>query len=150
MTQLIKHRKEKEGIERITRDELNLQICYLISLRGTCQRGRVGALITNDGRMISSGYNGSIEKKHCEDLKCDLTRTCTNAVHAEGNAIAFAAKEGIPLKGATLYCTTAPCPACAKLIIQAGIIEVVYRETYRLSDGVDLLIKAGVKHRQVI
>lgn len=131
--------------KRIERDELNLRIAGLISLRATCKRGQVGCVITQDGRIIATGYNGSIIKGHCEELHCDLNVKCNQAMHAEANAICFAAKAGISLDGATLYCTTAPCENCARLIAQSGIKEVIYQNNYTDTKGIELLLSLNIK-----
>lgn len=139
----IKH----EG-ERPSRVEINLAICEVISLRGTCLRKQVGALLTSiDGRIISSGYNGSIIRgKHCGELNCDIEAKCTHSVHAEQNAIAYAAKKGITLEGSILYCSTAPCYQCAKVIYQAGVARVIYREEYSDDLGLLLLKELGIPY----
>lgn len=130
------------GNERPHRDMINMSIAEVIALRGTCQRGRVGCVIVRDGRIISTGYNGSITQgKHCNELGCDLMSKCTHAMHAEANAILYAARIGISLQGASLYCTVAPCYDCAKMILQAGIHQVFYQGNYRNNDGIDLLFK---------
>lgn len=115
--------------ERISRDTLYIATASLMSLRGTCKRMKVGCVITSkDNRIIATGYNGSLDK-HC--TLCDLSKPCTEAIHAEANAIAYAAKKGIPLDGSIIYCTHSPCLKCAELIIQSGIKKVVYSKPYR-------------------
>jgi len=127
--------------DRITRDNLNMTIAKLVALRGTCRRGQVGCIIVSaDGRIISMGYNGTLKgAPHCRDLNCDLNAKCQHSVHAEANAIVWAAKSGIGLSGCIMYCTTAPCYNCAQLIIQAGIYHVVYDKQYTDSLGLNLL-----------
>ena len=134
-------------IEQISRDESYIEISKIISLRGTCQRLSVGCVITQDNRIVSTGYNGSLNH-HCE--KCDIKNKCKDSVHAEANAIAFAAKRGISLEGSKLYCTHTPCYECSKLIIQAGIIEVLYNEFYGSPEGIYLLTKNGIPTMQFI
>lgn len=131
--------------ERPSRDDIYLAVAEVISLRGTCRRGQVGCVITMDDRIIATGYNGPALKHHCIDLNCDLEQVCQVSIHAEANAIAFAAKHGVKLNGATMYCRTQPCIKCAELIIQSGIKRVVYTNLYRDSFGYDLLIAAGIK-----
>lgn len=127
--------------DRITRVQLFLGMARLMSYRGTCRRGQHACIITQNNRVVSSGYNGSIIPKWVCKEQCDINHKCTHAVHAEANAIAAAAREGISLKGATLYCTANPCFECAKLIIQAGIKVVVYSDDYNTDKkiGLDLL-----------
>jgi len=119
-------------LKRIDRDELYMGIASLFAKRGTCKRNQVGCSLVKDGRVICSGYNGNLAgADHCNPNICDVTQPCTKAIHAEANAIAFAAKKGISLQSSTIYCTFSPCLKCAELIIQAGISEVVYLEEYR-------------------
>lgn len=118
------------------------------SARGTCERASVGAVIAQDGRIVSTGYVGSPSGlPHCTDVGClpGPSGGCDRTVHAEANAIAFAARYGIATDGATLYCTHSPCRSCAKSIINAGIVRVVYEHEYRLGEGKDLLRLAGIE-----
>lgn len=131
--------------ERPTRDEVYLAIAEVISLRGTCKRGQVGAVITQDHRIVATGYNGPIAKHICSDLNCDLENTCKVAIHAEANAIAFAARHGVVLQGSTMYCRTQPCLKCAELIVQSGIEKVVYSFLYKDDLGFNLLTAMGIK-----
>lgn len=120
---------------RIERDNLHLEIAEFISKRSTCLRANVGAVITRNDRIISTGYNGSISAGQNCNSYCDTNIKCIDAVHAEANAISFAAKEGISLNGTTLFCTHSPCYECSKLIIQCGIIRVVYKNDYSTDNG---------------
>lgn len=130
---------------RITRDELYLQMCEVMSQRGSCLRAKVACLITKENRILSGGYNGPPPgMDHCSDKNCDLNSSCKRAVHAEVNAIAHAAKLGISLNGSTLYCSFSPCPSCCLLILQAGIIRVVYKEKFRDGSGIPILEAGGV------
>lgn len=108
-----------------------------------CTRRKVGALIVKDKMIISDGYNGTPSgfENICEDSN-GVTKPYV--LHAEANAITKIARSGNNSDGATLYVTAAPCIECAKLIIQAGIKRVIYSEPYRLSDGIDLLKRAGI------
>ena len=109
-----------------------------------CRRRQVGALVVKDKMIISDGYNGTPSgfENICED---EAGTTFPYVLHAEANAITKLARSSNNSDGATLYVTASPCIECSKLIIQAGIRRVVYAEKYRLTDGVDLLEKAGVK-----
>jgi len=132
-------------MERISRHHMLMQMAMTASLRSTCQRKQVGALLAIDGRPISIGYGGAPSHfPHCDESICDLTKPCTRTVHAEANAIAFAARKGIATEGSALYCTLAPCLDCAKLLINSGVLHVNYLETYRNSDGIILLATAGI------
>ena len=113
-----------------------------------CKRRQVGALLVKDRMIISDGYNGTPSgfENICED---ENGVTKPYVLHAEANAITKVAKSGNNSKGATLYVTASPCMECAKLIIQSGISRVVYRDEYHLTDGVDLLRKAGIEVEKI-
>jgi len=127
----------------------NLDLRYLRMARiwaenSYCKRRQVGALVVKDKMIISDGYNGTPSgfENVCEDEQ-GLTKTYV--LHAEANAITKLARSSNNSDGATIYITASPCIECAKLIIQAGIKRVVYGENYRLSDGIELLRKAGIE-----
>ena len=109
-----------------------------------CERRKVGALIVKDKMIISDGYNGTPAgfENECEDEN-HLTKPYE--LHAEANAITKIARSGNNSEGATLYVTDAPCIECSKLIIQSGIKKVFYARQYRLTDGIDLLQRAGIE-----
>ena len=109
-----------------------------------CTRRQVGAILVKDRMIISDGYNGTPAgfENVCED---ENGVTKPYVLHAEANAITKVARSGNSSEGATLYITDSPCMECAKLIIQAGIARVVYRNEYRILDGVDLLRRAGIR-----
>ena len=113
-----------------------------------CQRRKVGALIVKDRMIISDGYNGTPcgFENVCED---DNGITKPYVLHAEANAITKVAKSNNSSDGATLYVTAAPCVECAKLIIQSGIKRVVYRDSYRITDGLELMERAGLELLQI-
>ena len=110
-----------------------------------CKRRQVGALLVKDRMIISDGYNGTPVgfENLCEDEVTGKTKPYV--LHAEANAITKVAKSGNSSEGATMYVTTAPCLECAKLIIQAGIVRLVYRSRYSVTDGIDLLERAGIE-----
>ncbi|MDR1762503.1 MAG: dCMP deaminase family protein [Dysgonamonadaceae bacterium] len=109
-----------------------------------CKRRQVGALIVKDKMIISDGYNGTPSgfENVCED---EDGATKPYVLHAEANAITKIARSNNNSGGSTLYVTASPCIECAKLIIQAGIKRVVYSEKYRLTDGIELLERAGIE-----
>ena len=109
-----------------------------------CQRRQVGALVVKNQMIISDGYNGTPSgfENICED---EAGVTKPYVLHAEANAITKLARSGNNSENSTLYVTASPCIECAKLIIQAGIRRVVYGEKYRLTDGIDLLERAGIE-----
>lgn len=113
-----------------------------------CKRRQVGALLVKDRMIISDGYNGTPSgfENNCED---ENGATKPYVLHAEANAITKVAKSGNSSEGSTLYVTASPCIECAKLIIQAGIKRVVFRDAYRLTDGIDLLKAAGIAVEQI-
>ena len=113
-----------------------------------CKRRQVGALLVKDKMIISDGYNGTPSgfENVCED---ENGVTKPYVLHAEANAISKVAQSGNSSKGATLFVTASPCIECAKLIIQSGIRRVVYRDEYRLTDGIDLLRRAGIEVEKI-
>ena len=125
-------------------DKRYMRMAYIWSENSYCKRRKVGALIVKDKMIISDGYNGTPSgfENICED---DDNKTKPYVLHAEANAITKVARSNNSSKDATLYVTSSPCIECAKLIIQAGIKRVVYSDAYRLSDGVDLLSRAGIE-----
>lgn len=124
---------------RISREQMFFEIAKIVSLRSTCLRKQVGAVIEKKGRVVSIGYNGVVGgEAHCSELECEGAG-CNKSVHAEMNAIAFAAREGVSLKGSTLYVTLSPCINCAKIIVNSGIKEVKYLEKYRDVEGIEFL-----------
>ncbi len=129
--------------------QLKLDMRYLKMARvwaenSYCVRRQVGALVVKDKMIISDGYNGTPSgfENVCED---ENNVTKPYVLHAEANAITKLARSSNNSDGATIYITASPCIECAKLIIQAGIRRVVYGEQYRLTDGIDLLRRAGIE-----
>lgn len=105
-------------------------------------RLKVGALLMREGRVLGSGYNGTVAGS---DNACEMHgHTLPDVIHAEANAICFAARHGVSLEGATLVCTHAPCIHCAKLVVQAGVMEVCYGEEWETQDGLRFLERHGV------
>ena len=129
-------------------DDKYLEMARVWASNSYCKRRQVGALIVKDRMIISDGYNGTPSgfENICED---ENGVTKPYVLHAEANAITKVAKAGNSSEGATLYGTASPCIECSKLIIQAGIRRVVYRDAYRLQDGPDLLRKSGIEVEQV-
>ncbi len=129
-------------------DSRYLEMASIWAKNSYCKRRQVGALIVKDRMIISDGYNGTPSgfENNCED---ENGVTKPYVLHAEANAISKVAKSGNSSEGSTLYVTASPCLECAKLIIQAGIKRVVYRDEYRLTDGIDLLKRAGVEVERI-
>ena len=129
-------------------DHSYLEMAQIWSRNSYCKRRQVGALLVKDRMIISDGYNGTPSgfENICED---ENGVTKPYVLHAEANAITKVAKSGNSSAGATLYVTASPCMECSKLIIQSGIKRVVYRDEYRLTDGIDLLRQAGIEVEKV-
>ena len=125
-------------------DRRYLEMARIWAQNSYCSRKQVGALIVKEKMIISDGYNGTPSgfENICEDSE---GKTKPYVLHAEANAITKVAKSNNSSDGATLYITSSPCMECAKLIIQAGIKRVVYCEKYRITDGIDLLNRAGIE-----
>ena len=123
-------------------DRIYLRMAQIWSENSYCVRRQVGALIVKNKMIISDGYNGTPSgfPNICEENDV----TFPYVLHAEANAITKIARSGNNSDGATLYVTYSPCIECSKLIIQSGIKRVVYARDYRLSDGIDLLRRAGI------
>lgn len=129
-------------------DQRYLEMAAVWARNSYCRRRQVGALLVKGKMIISDGYNGTPSgfENICED---EMNRTKPYVLHAEANAITKVAKSNNSSDGATLYVTSSPCLECAKLIIQAGIRRVVFTESYRVEDGVNLLKRAGIEIKQV-
>ena len=132
-----------------------MDITRVVATRSTCLRRQVGALLVKEKRMLSSGYNGAPRGlAHCEELGClrdklgiasgERQELC-RGLHAEQNAIVHAAYHGIAIAGATLYVTHQPCIACAKMIINAGIVKVIFAGSYPDRLSRELLREAGIE-----
>ena len=128
-------------------DQRYIEMAEIWAQNSYCKRRQVGALLVKDNMIISDGYNGTPSgfENVCEENGV----TKPYVLHAEANAISKVAKSGNNSLGATLYVTASPCIECAKLIIQSGIKRVVYKDEYRLTDGVDLLTRAGIEVEKV-
>ena len=133
-----------DGRGKAAVDYRYLRMARIWAENSYCKRRQVGALVVKDKMIISDGYNGTPSgfENICED---ESGVTKPYVLHAEANAITKLARSGNNSEGSTLYVTASPCIECAKLIIQAGIRRVVYAEKYRLTDGIDLLMRAGVE-----
>ena len=125
-------------------DQRYLRMAKIWAENSYCTRRQVGALIVKDKMIISDGFNGTPSgfPNVCEGAD---GLTLPYVLHAEANAITKIARSGNNSDGATLYVTDAPCIECAKLIIQAGIKRVIYGRQYRLTDGLELLERAGIE-----
>lgn len=133
-----------KDLKQLELDKRYLRMTRIWAENSYCQRRQVGALIVKDKMIISDGFNGTPAgfENVCED---ENGVTKPYVLHAEANAITKIARSGNNSDGATLYVTDSPCIECAKLIIQAGIKRVIYGRQYRLTDGEDLLRRAGIE-----
>lgn len=134
----------EEDRKQFNLDRRYLRMAEIWSENSYCVRRKVGALIVKDKMIISDGYNGTPSgfENVCED---ENNVTKPYVLHAEANAITKVAKSHNSSEGATMYVTTCPCIECAKLIIQAGVVRLVYKENYKNNDGNELLISAGIE-----
>lgn len=134
-----------------------MEMAELVSTRSTCLRRAVGAVIVKDGHVLSTGYNGAPKGvPHCSETGClreklnvpsGTRHELCRGVHAEQNAVAQAAYHGTSVQGATLYTTTFPCSLCAKILINAGIREIVFDEGYMDDLAKEILSDSDLKIR---
>ena len=152
--------------KRLPFEAIFMHLATQVAQRSHCLRKTVGAVLVKDTRIISIGYNGPPsgtincdEDNTCvEKQGCGIDRKghCLLSIHAEQNAILYAAKQGASMEGATLYCTLAPCLACARIIYTMGITQVYYRESYaqfkglEKEEGKDFLERFGVEVSQYL
>ncbi|MDR0483917.1 MAG: cytidine/deoxycytidylate deaminase family protein [Alphaproteobacteria bacterium] len=139
-------------MQRPTWDEYFLNILDAVSQRATCDRGKSGCVITLDNRILSTGYVGSpAGLPSCDEVghllrevkyeNGEVKQHCVRTIHAEQNAIVYAARYGVSLLGATLYCSMVPCQACCMLIIASGIKRVVAKNDYQSSSNTKEMFK---------
>ena len=139
-------------------DEYFMDITRRVATRSTCLRRAVGAILVHDKRIIASGYNGGPSGlAHCLDIGClreklgipsGQQHELCRGIHAEQNAIIQAARYGVSIEGAVLYCTTQPCTQCTKMLINAGVTEIVYAEGYPDDLARELLDESGIVVRR--
>jgi dCMP deaminase len=149
--------KNKSPYIRPSWDEYFMEIANTVSKRATCDRGRSGCVIAREKQLLVTGYVGSpMGLPHCDEIGHQMkkmiheggkeTNHCVRTVHAEQNAICQAAKLGIAIDGATIYCRMTPCRVCAMLIINCGINRVVCEMKYHDGNESEEMFKqAGVK-----
>ena len=147
-------------MQRPSWDEYFMTIARDVSTRTTCLRRACGAVIVKDRQILATGYNGGPRGlRHCAEVGC-LRETrgiasgshheLCRGIHAEQNAIIQAALHGIKIEGATLYSTTQPCVQCTKMLMNAGIVDIVYAEAYPDALAEELLDEAGIVPRRVV
>ena len=146
-------------MDRISFDEYFMEITKLVAKRSTCTRRHVGAVLVKEKNIVATGYNGSPRKvPHCLDVGClreqlnvpsgERHELC-RGLHAEQNAIIQAAYHGINIKGSVLFCTNQPCIICSKMLINAGIKEIIYAEGYPDKLAEEMLEMADIKVRKI-
>ena len=139
--------------DRLTWDEYFMNLAITVSERGTCDRAYVGCVIVNeDNRIVTTGYNGSIKgNPHCDEIGHTMRDGhCIATIHAEMNALLYCAKEGISVNGCKAYVTHFPCLNCTKSLIQAGIKEIYYRESYRVDEyAIELLKRNKISYEKI-
>lgn len=128
-------------------DETMLATAKLFGELSYCTKAKVGAVIAKDGRILATGYNGTVSgHDNCCEIEIDgVLKTSPFTVHAEQNVISYCAKNGIPTDGATMYITLSPCQLCAKLIVQAGIKRVVFLDLYKDTSGLKFLKDCNIE-----
>lgn len=135
-------------------DEYFMELAEVVAKRSTCLRRNIGAVVVKDKRVLATGYNGApTGLAHCSEVGClrerlgipsgERVEMC-RGLHAEQNALVQAARYGISLEGAVIYCTNQPCVTCAKMLINAGIVKVIYKHPYPDKLAQDLLAESKV------
>ena len=140
-------------------DEYFMDIAEQVSGRSTCLRRQIGAVLVKDKRILATGYNGPPSGlAHCDEVGClreqqgiesGSRHELCRGLHAEQNAVIQAAKHGIPIEGASVYCTHQPCVLCAKILLNAGVVDIAFRDAYPDPLSEELLAEAGVTPRCV-
>ncbi len=146
-------------VQRPSWDEYFMTIAEQVATRSTCCRRQIGAIIVRDRHILSTGYNGApAGLRHCLQVGClreqrgipsGTQHELCRGVHAEQNAVVQAARHGVALDGATIYSTAQPCVTCAKILINAGITAIVYRDSYPDSLAQELLAESGISVRRM-
>ena len=140
-------------------DEYFMTIVRDVATRSTCRRRKVGAILVKDKRIIATGYNGGpTGLAHCLEIGClreqlgipsGQQHELCRGVHAEQNAIIQAARYGVHTDGSVLYCTTQPCVQCTKMLLNAGVTEIIFSEGYPDGLALQLLLESGIKVRKL-
>jgi dCMP deaminase len=140
--------------DRPSWDTYFMDIAHLVKTRATCPRRQVGAVVVRDRRIVATGYNGAPKGlKHCPEegpihdwpTGCMRAGHCIRSLHAEQNALLQAAMIGVPCEGAVMYVTCQPCNMCAKMIINAGISQVIYEGDYPDDFSMELFEESGLE-----
>jgi dCMP deaminase len=144
---------------RPTLDEYFMRMAHLAATRSTCMRRAVGAIVVKEKRVLTTGYNGVPKgMRHCEEVGClreklkvpsGQRHELCRGVHAEQNAIVQAAYFGVSIKDASMYVTMSPCSVCAKMIVNAGIVSVIYESGYPDELALEVLSEGKVQVRKL-
>lgn len=140
------------AVVKLSWDQYFMEIAQKVAERSTCDRANVGCVLVIDRQIVSTGYNGSARgASHCDDVGHMMSGGhCVRTVHAEVNAIAQAAKHGTKIDGATAYITHFPCFECAKVLVNSGIVRVVYSDGYRMStETMELFSVCGISWEKI-
>jgi len=140
-------------------DDYFMELASIVKKRSTCLRRQVGALLVSEGRILATGYNGAPKNlPHCDVTGClreqlgvpsgERHEIC-RGLHAEQNAIIQAALHGISIRGATLYATDHPCSLCGKMLVNAGIVEIVTDKDYPDELSREIIAEAGIQVRRI-
>ena len=151
---------EKRKMDRLSWNEYFMSIAKIVAERATCNRAKIGAVIVKDKNIIATGYNGApAGLPHCTEVGCliyvsknpdvEEEENCFRTIHAEINAIAQAAKNGVSIDAADIYITASPCYHCLKTLVNSGIKSIYYLKPYKIDKIRDLLDKSGVDLIQV-
>lgn len=146
--------------QRLSWDQYFMTITRQVAERSTCTRAKVGAVIVRDRSILATGYNGSpAHMPHCTEVGClvyesrnpngETEQNCFRTIHAEINSIAQAAKNGVSIKGASIYITHTPCIHCLKVLVNTGISDIFYEKPYKLDTVADILEHTGVRLHRV-
>jgi dCMP deaminase len=149
----------KKKIKRPSWDEYFIKAAFLVSERSTCLRRHVGAVLIKEKQILATGYNGApMGIEHCDKIGCLRAKLnvpsgqrheICRGLHAEQNVLLQAAKHGVSVRGSSIYITNAPCSICAKMIINAGITEVIIADSYPDEMAEKFLKEAKVKLRKI-
>jgi len=157
MSEIIKPEEKMVNEERPSWDEYFMMLANAVASRSTCIRRKVGAVIVKDKRILSTGYNGvPTGIAHCTQVGClreqmgvpsGQRHEICRGLHAEQNAIIQAARYGVNISGSSIYINTQPCVVCAKMLINAGVTEIIYQNPYPDELSLKMLEEAGIRVR---
>lgn len=151
--------QEQIAVSRPSYDAYFMEMAHVVAKRSTCQRRKVGAILVKNKHILSTGYNGAPKgMRHCDDVGClrsnqgipsgERHELC-RGLHAEQNAIIQAAVFGISIEGSTIYCTDTPCVVCVKMLINAGVKEIIYAGEYPDQLAKEMIEESGIKIKKL-